>query len=112
MSLGRAERLHHLAQHEWERFNTDYAMGTNGYSRPEWTQRRERRLAALEQRTTELEKARLRGSAKAQAEVDADILRKAVELESLPSPLERQAIPPAAADGPVPVLKPRSPTLH
>lgn len=116
VSLGRAERLHHLAQHEWERFNTDYPMGTNGYSRPEWTQRRERRLAALEQRTTELEKARLRGSAEALAEVDADILRKAVELEGLPSPsqfvLERQAIPPAAADGPVPVLKPRPPTLH
>ena len=46
VSLCRAERLHHLAQHEWERFNTDYSMGTNGYSRPEWTQRRERRQAA------------------------------------------------------------------
>lgn len=116
VSLGRAERLHHLAQHEWERFNTDYPMGTNGYSRPEWTQRRERRLAALEQRTTELEKARLRGSAEALAEVDTDILRKAVELEGLPSPsqfvLERQAIPPVAVDGLVPVLKPRPPTLH
>lgn len=51
VSLGRAERLHHLAQHEWERFNTDYPMRADGYSRPEWTQRRERRLSALEQRT-------------------------------------------------------------
>ncbi|HFK2918962.1 TPA: MobA/MobL family protein [Stenotrophomonas maltophilia] len=116
VSLGRAERLHHLAQHEWERFNTDYPMGTNGYSRPEWTQRRERRLAALEQRTTELGKARLRGSAEALAEVDADILRKAVELEALPSPsqfaLERQAISSAAGNSSAPVLKPRPPTLH
>lgn len=116
VSLGRAERLHHLAQHEWERFNTDYPMGTNGYSRPEWTQRRERRLSALEQRTKELEKARSRGSAEALAEVDADVLRRAAELEAMPSPsqfvLERQAIPPAAVDGPVPVLKPRPPTLH
>ncbi|WME83652.1 MobA/MobL family protein [Stenotrophomonas maltophilia] len=116
VSLGRAERLCHVAQHEWERFNTDYPIGTNGYSRPEWTQRRERRLAALEQRTTELEKARLRGSAEALAEVDADILRKAEELEAMPSPpqffLERQVAPSVAADSPVPVLKPRSPSLH
>lgn len=116
VSLGRAERLHHLAQHEWERFNTDYPLGTNGYSRPEWTQRRERRLSALEQRTKELEKARSRGSADALAEVDADILRKAIELETLPSPsqlaLERQTISPVAGDSPAPVLKPRPPTLH
>lgn len=118
VSLGRAERLCHLAQHEWERFNTDYPMGANGYSRPEWTQRRERRLSALEQRTKELEKARSRGSAEALAEVDADILRKAEELEAMPSPspsqivLERQAGLRVAADGPVPVLKPRPPTLH
>lgn len=116
VSLGRAERLHHLAQHEWERFNTDYPLGTNGYSRPEWTQRRERRLSALEQRTKELEKARSRGSADALAEVDADILRKAIELETLPSPsqlaLERQTISPVAGDSPAPVLKPRLPTFH
>ncbi|KRG42564.1 MobA/MobL family protein [Stenotrophomonas geniculata] len=116
VSLGRAERLWHLAQHEWERFNSDYPMGTNGYSRPEWTQRRERRLSALEQRTKELEKARSRGSAEALVEVDADILRKAEELEAMPSPsqfvLESQPIPRVAADAPVPVLKLRPPTLH
>ncbi len=116
VSLGRAERLHHLAQHEWERFNTDYPMGTNGYSRPEWTQRRERRLSALEQRTKELEKARSRGSAEALAEVDADVLRRATELEAMPSPsqfvLECQTMAPVVADSPVPVLKPRPPTLH
>ncbi|WP_419403605.1 MobA/MobL family protein [Stenotrophomonas rhizophila] len=117
VSLGRAERLWHLAQHEWERFNSDYPMGTSGYSRPEWTQRRERRLSALEQRTTELEKARLRGSAEAVAEVDADILRKAEELEAMPSPsqfiLERQAVRAAVTTvSPVRVLKPRPPTLH
>ncbi|WP_270995507.1 hypothetical protein, partial [Listeria seeligeri] len=75
-----------MAQHEWERFNSDYPMGANGYSRPEWTQRRERRLSALEQRTKELEKARLRGSAEALAEVDADVLCRAAELEAMPSP--------------------------
>lgn len=116
VSLGRAERLHHLAQHEWERFNTDYPLGTNGYSRPEWTQRRERRLSALEQRTKDLEKARIRGSSEALAEVDADILRKAAELGAMPSPsqivLERQAIPPIGAEAPLQVLKPRPPTLH
>ncbi|WP_017158374.1 MobA/MobL family protein [Xanthomonas phaseoli] len=116
VSLGRAERLWHLAQHEWERFNSDYPMGTNGYSRPEWTQRRERRLSALEQRTKELVKARLRGSAEALAEVDADILRKAEELEGMPSPsqfvIEHQAIAPVAVDTPMPVLRPRPPTLH
>ncbi|WP_369939887.1 MobA/MobL family protein [Xanthomonas medicagonis] len=116
LSLGRAERLHHLAQHEWERFNTDYPMGTNDYSRPEWTQRRERRLSVLEQRSNELEKARLRGSAAALAEVDADILRKAVELEAMPMPsqfvLERLAMPSVAVDSPAPVFRPKRPTVH
>lgn len=116
VALGRAERLHHMAQHEWERCNADYPMGTHGYSRPEWTRRRERRLSALEQRTKELEKAGLRGSAEALAEVDADILRKAADLEAMPPPsqivLESQVIPPVAAKSPVPVFKPRPPTLH
>lgn len=116
LALGRAERLYHIAQQEWERFNSDYPLGSACYSRPEWIRRRERRLSVLEQRTKELEKARLRGSDGALAEVDADVVRRASELEGLASPgeplpqqqelahIEEQQAPPTA--------KPKPPAVH
>lgn len=116
IALGRAERLHHIALQEWERFNSDYPPGSTCYSRPEWTHRRERRMSVLEQRAGELEKARLRGSAEALAVVDADVVRRAAELEAMPAPNERAAqlleVPPVAEEVPLPVLRPRPPTLH
>lgn len=116
IALGRAERLHHIALQEWERFNSDYPPGSTCYSRPEWTHRRERRMSVLEQRAGELEKARLRGSAEALAVVDSDVVRRAAELEAMPAPNERAAqlleVPPVAEEVPLPVLRPRPPTLH
>jgi len=116
IALGRAERLHHIALQEWERFNSDYPPGSTCYSRPEWTHRRERRMSVLEQRAGELEKAQLRGSAEALAVVDTDVFRRAAELEAMALPSEPAAqlleVPPVAEEVPLPVLRPRPPTLH
>jgi hypothetical protein len=116
IALGRAERLHHIALQEWERFNSDYPPGSTCYSRPEWTHRRERRMSVLEQRAGELEKAKLRGSVDAIAVLDTDIVRRASELEAMPTPSERAAphseMRPVADDLPLPVLRPRPPALH
>ncbi|CCP10174.1 Conjugal transfer protein traA [Stenotrophomonas maltophilia SKK35] len=116
IALGRAERLHHIALQEWERFNSDYPPGSTCYSRPEWTHRRERRMSVLEQRAGELEKAKLRGSVDALAVLDTDIVRRASELEAMPAPSERAAprseMRSVADDLPLPVLRPRPPTLH
>ncbi|MEI2260719.1 MobA/MobL family protein [Stenotrophomonas indicatrix] len=116
IALGRAERLHHIALQEWERFNSDYPPGSTCYSRPEWTHRRERRMSVLEQRAGELEKARLRGSAEALAVVDADVVRRAAELEAMPAPSELASqlleAPLVAEEVPLPALRPRPPTLH
>lgn len=116
IALGRAERLHHIALQEWERFNSDYPPGSTCYSRPEWTNRRERRMSVLEQRARELEKARLGGSAEALAVVDADVVRRTKELEAMPAPSELAPklleVPLVAEEVPLPVLRPRPPTLH
>jgi hypothetical protein len=116
LALGRAQRLHHIAQQEWERFNSDYPLGSACYSRPEWIRRRERRLSVLEQRTKELEKARLRGSDGALAEVDADVVRRASELESLASPGEllpqQQELTHIEEQQVLPTAKPKPPALH
>lgn len=116
IALGRAERLHHIALQEWERFNSDYPPGSTCYSRPEWTQRRERRLSVLEQRAGELEKAKLRGSVEALAGVDAEIVRRAAELEAMPAPSQPVAqehqVGLVAEEVTLPVLRPRPPTLH
>lgn len=116
IALGRAERLHHIALQEWERFNSDYPPSSTCYSRPEWTHRRERRMSVLEQRAGELEKAKLRGSVDALAVLDTDIVRRASELEAMPAPSERAAphseMRSVADDLPLPVLRPRPPTLH
>ncbi|OEZ02414.1 MULTISPECIES: MobA/MobL family protein [Stenotrophomonas] len=116
LALGRAERLHHIAQQEWERFNSDYPLGSACYSRPEWIRRRERRLSVLEQRTKELEKAKLRGSDGALAEVDADVLRRASELEGLAPPGEllpqQQEVTRIDEQQAPPTAKPKPPAVH
>lgn len=118
LNLKSATRLRHMAEQEWERFNADYPMGSSGYSRPEWTQRRGRRLSVLETRTAELKLAQERASEQEIGLIDADIAKKADALEAMPSPPQRQALKPAAhqpfsPDAPAPrPPAPRGPTFH
>lgn len=77
-----------MAEQEWERFNSDYPLGSTCYSKPEWTQRRGRRLSVLEKRAAELKSAQQRASEAELALIDAEILRKAALLEALPQPTE------------------------
>lgn len=86
LSLGRATRLNHMAEQEWERFNSDYPLGSTCYSKPEWTQRRGRRLSVLETRATALKSAQARASEQELSLIDAEIVRKAALLEAMPSP--------------------------
>ncbi|MEN5266787.1 MobA/MobL family protein [Stenotrophomonas sp. TWI587] len=101
LSLGRATRLNHMAEQEWERFNADYPLGSTCYSKPEWTQRRGRRLSVLETRAAELKSAQQRASEQELSLIDAEIVRKAALLEALPSP--RQVLVPQA-HAPQPVV--------
>ena len=118
LNLKSAARLHHMAEQEWERFNSDYPLGSSGYSRPEWTQRRGRRLSVLEKRAAELKSAQERASESELSAIDAEILTKADLLADLPHPSE--AVAPQPADHkpvapptllPVPPV-PRGPKFH
>ncbi|MBB3922576.1 MobQ family relaxase [Xanthomonas hortorum] len=53
-SLGRAEKLFHLAEQAWEQFNGDHPRPDGEWASQEWEKRRGRRLAVLEKRTAEL----------------------------------------------------------
>lgn len=113
LSLNRATRLNHMAEQEWERFNSDYPLGSTCYSKPEWTQRRGRRLSVLEKRAEELKSAKLRASEGELSQIDSDILRKADLIGALPQPPQVSApevsAPEAMAASP---LVPRPPSFH
>lgn len=113
LSLGRATRLNHMAEQEWERFNSDYPLGSTCYSKPEWIQRRGRRLSVLEKRAAELKSAQERASEPELNLIDAEIFRKADLLQSLPEPPQASAPkvmrPEAVTAG---TLVPRPPSLH
>lgn len=118
LNLKSAARLHHMAEQEWERFNSDHPLGSSGYSRPEWTQRRGRRLSVLEKRAAEVKSAQERASESELSAIDAEILTKADILNGLPHPSE--AVAPQPADHkpvapptllPVPPA-PRGPKFH
>lgn len=118
LSVKRATRLNHMAEQEWERFNSDYPLGSTCYSKPEWTQRRGRRLSVLEKRAAELKSAQERSSEGELGLIDAEILRKADLLEALPHPPEAptsraaasEAVAPCASVPRLPV--PRGPAFH
>lgn len=118
LSVKRATRLNHMAEQEWERFNSDYPLGSTCYSKPEWTQRRGRRLSVLEKRAAELKSAQERSSEGELGLIDAEILRKADLLEALPQPPEAttpraaasQTVAPGASVPRLPV--PRGPAFH
>ncbi|GAE54332.1 hypothetical protein XPR_0967 [Xanthomonas arboricola pv. pruni MAFF 301420] len=57
-SLGRAEKLFHLAEQAWEQFNGDHPRPDGEWTSQEWEKRRGRRLAVLEKRTAKLATAR------------------------------------------------------
>lgn len=113
LSLNRATRLNHMAEQEWERFNSDYPLGSTCYSKPEWTQRRGRRLSVLEKRAKELRSAKLRASEQELSQIDSEIFRKADLIDALPQPPQvstpEVSAPEAVAASP---LVPRPPSFH
>lgn len=112
LSLNRATRLNHMAEQEWERFNSDYPLGSTCYSKPEWTQRRGRRLSVLEKRAEELKSATLRASPEELRLIDSEIFLKSELIDALPEPpqsLPLQAVTPRpTVEAP---LTPRPPSL-
>lgn len=79
-AVRRAERLHRMAQQQWESFNADHPRGGNQWSPKEWARRRGRRLAVLEMRSIELAKAQERATQPALDAAERDILQQASEL--------------------------------
>lgn len=117
LNVKSATRLRHMAEQEWERFNSDCPPGSTRYSRSEWTLRRGRRLSVLEKHTAELKAAQERASEGELNVIDADILAKAELLAGLPHPsvstlriAEPKPVPPDDL-GSVPSV-PRGPTFH
>lgn len=112
LSLNRATRLNHMAEQEWERFNSDYPLGSTCYSKSEWTQRRGRRLSVLEKRAEELKSAALRASPEELSLIDSEIILKSELIDALPEPPRS---PPLQAVTPRPTVEappaPRPPSL-
>ncbi|WOS39909.1 MobQ family relaxase [Xanthomonas rydalmerensis] len=118
LNVKSATKLHHIAEQEWERFNSDYPLDSTVYSRPEWTQRRGRRLSVLEKRTAELKLAQERAAEQELSLIDSEIAKKAELLKAMPYPPQGQVLKPVApqslesdASAPRPRV-PRGPTLH
>ncbi len=113
LSLNRATRLNHMAEQEWERFNSDYPLDSTCYSKLEWAQRRGRRLSVLEKRAEELKSAKLRASEGELSQIDSDILRKADLIDALPQP-PQVSTPEVSAPEAVAAssLVPRPPSFH
>jgi hypothetical protein len=79
-AVRRADRLHHMAQQQWEGFNADHPREGSQWSPKEWAKRRGRRLAVLEMRSIELAKAQERATQPALDAAERDILQQASEL--------------------------------
>jgi hypothetical protein len=79
-AVRRADRLHHMAQQQWESFNADHPREGSQWSPKEWAKRRERRLAVLEMRSIELAKAQEMATQPALDAAESDILQQASEL--------------------------------
>ncbi len=79
-AVRRADRLHHMAQQQWEGFNADHPREGSQWSPKEWAKRRGRRLAVLEMRSIELAKAQERATQPALDAAERDILQQVSEL--------------------------------
>ncbi|WP_126965629.1 MobA/MobL family protein [Xanthomonas arboricola] len=80
-SLGRADKLFHLAEQAWEQFNGDHPRPDGEWSSQEWETRRGRRLAVLEKRTAELATARAAVSEQRWNDDENEIENRAAQVE-------------------------------
>ncbi|MEQ7776329.1 MobQ family relaxase [Xanthomonas hortorum] len=117
-SLGRAEKLFHLAEQAWEQFNGDHPRPDGEWTSQEWEKRRGRRLAVLEKRTAELATARAAVSEQrwndyeneieirtAEVEQWSEEVLASPQLETVSRPIESVKATPAAPK-PSPMPKP------
>ncbi|QIO88542.1 plasmid mobilization protein [Stenotrophomonas rhizophila] len=80
-AVTRAERLFHMAEQAWEKFNADCPRPLGDWSAYDWEARRGRRLATLDKRATELKEARAGATEEVRAQCESEVLRRADALE-------------------------------
>lgn len=80
-AVTRAERLFHMAEQAWEKFNADCPRPLGDWSAYDWEARRGRRLATLDKRATELKQVREGATDEVRAQCESEVLRRADALE-------------------------------
>ncbi|KER82151.1 plasmid mobilization protein [Xanthomonas arboricola pv. celebensis] len=82
LAVRRAEKLHHMAENAWHDFLANNPEPGPSWMQGDWTQRRGRRLSALEARAAELADARARVTPEEQALCEKDASASAAHLEA------------------------------
>lgn len=76
-----AERLFHMAEQAWEKFNADCPRPVGDWMAYDWEARRGRRLAALDRRATELKQIREGATDEVRIRCEAEVVRRVEALE-------------------------------
>ncbi|RXK64257.1 plasmid mobilization protein [Stenotrophomonas sp. MA5] len=80
-AVTRAERLFHMAEQAWEKFNGDCPRPVGDWMAHDWEARRGRRLATLDVRANELKRARKGATEEVRVRCEAEVVRRVEALE-------------------------------